>query len=119
MDLRPVLVLCHFPSTSHLIIRKERVESFLSLENNGIIPAYHSANPSEFMRRCWTMEVGVLGSRDGGCAVAFDWAKHGHDVRLFDFAKFHDSILSIRSNAGIRSEGELDGTLLSAALVCP
>ena len=29
------------------------------------------------------MKVAVLGSGNGGCAVAFDWAQHGHEVSLF------------------------------------
>lgn len=55
------------------------------------------------------MEIAVLGSGNGGCAVAFDCAKYGHNVRLFDFDRFSENIRSIRTKGGIHSEGELDG----------
>jgi 2-polyprenyl-6-methoxyphenol hydroxylase-like FAD-dependent oxidoreductase len=34
------------------------------------------------------VEVAVLGAGNGGCAVAFDWAQHGHNVRLFATAEY-------------------------------
>ena len=34
------------------------------------------------------MNIAVLGSGNGGCAVAFDCAANGHQVRLFDFEQF-------------------------------
>lgn len=55
------------------------------------------------------MELAVLGSGNGGCAVAFDCSKHGHNVRLFDFERFSENIQSIRRQGGIHSEGELTG----------
>ncbi len=55
------------------------------------------------------MDIAVLGSGNGGCAVAFDCAAHGHRVRLFDFEKFPDSIQAVRESGGIRSEGVLEG----------
>jgi len=55
------------------------------------------------------MQVAVLGSGNGGCAVAFDCAEHGHTVRLFDFEKFPDNIRSIQKSGGIYAEGELEG----------
>jgi opine dehydrogenase len=55
------------------------------------------------------MKVAVLGSGNGGCAVAFDCAQHGHAVSLFDFAEFPDSVRAIRERGGIDSEGELSG----------
>ncbi len=55
------------------------------------------------------MRVAVLGSGNGGCAVAFDWAMHGHDVRLFDFESFPDTIGAVRARGGITAHGELDG----------
>jgi opine dehydrogenase len=30
------------------------------------------------------MKIAVLGSGNGGCAMPFDRAHHGHDVTLFD-----------------------------------
>ena len=43
------------------------------------------------------MKIAVLGSGNGGCAVAFDWATRGHQVSLFDFAQFAESIESIHA----------------------
>jgi opine dehydrogenase len=55
------------------------------------------------------MKIAVLGSGNGGCVVAFDWAKHGHDVNLFDFERFPDNIRAIRTNGGIQAVGALEG----------
>jgi len=55
------------------------------------------------------MNVAVLGSGNGGCAVAFDFAAHGHQVSLFDFERFPENIRSIQDHGGIYAEGELDG----------
>ena len=55
------------------------------------------------------MNVAVLGSGNGGCAVAFDFVQHGHHVKFFDFATFPQQIESIRSAGGIYAEGHLDG----------
>ena len=55
------------------------------------------------------MNIAVLGSGNGGCAVAFDCAVHGHHVRLFDFDQFPGSINAIQNNGGIHCEGVLDG----------
>ena len=55
------------------------------------------------------MNVAVLGSGNGGCAVAFDSAIHGHHVRLFDFEQFSASIHAIQTQGGIYAEGDLDG----------
>ena len=55
------------------------------------------------------MNIAVLGSGNGGCAVAFDCAAHGHQVSLVDFEQFPDSIKAVRENGGIRCEGVLAG----------
>ena len=55
------------------------------------------------------MNIAVLGSGNGGCAVAFDCAAHGHKVHLFDFEQFPESIKAVQKNGGIRCEGELEG----------
>jgi len=55
------------------------------------------------------MNVAVLGSGNGGCAVAFDCAAHGHQVSLFDFEQFPASINAVQNNGGIHCEGELEG----------
>jgi opine dehydrogenase len=55
------------------------------------------------------MNITVLGSGNGGCAVAFDYAAHGHQVSLFDFEQFPASIKAVQNNGGIYCEGELEG----------
>ena len=55
------------------------------------------------------MRVGVLGSGNGGCAAAFDFARAGHDVSMFDFPEFPDNIAAIAANRGVFAEGELEG----------
>jgi len=55
------------------------------------------------------MNIAVLGSGNGGCAVAFDCAAHGHRVSLFDFEQFPESIKAVRNNEGIHCEGVLEG----------
>jgi opine dehydrogenase len=55
------------------------------------------------------MNIAVLGSGNGGCAVAFDCAQHGHRVSLFDFEAFPDQIRAVTSAGGIYAEGELQG----------
>jgi opine dehydrogenase len=50
-----------------------------------------------------------LGSGNGGCAVAFDCAAHGHQVSLFDFEQFPESIRAVQNNGGIHCEGILEG----------
>ncbi|MGD2176325.1 MAG: NAD/NADP octopine/nopaline dehydrogenase family protein [Anaerolineae bacterium] len=55
------------------------------------------------------MNIAVLGSGNGGCAVAFDWAMHKHSVHLFDFERFPDTIEAVKRQGGIYAEGELEG----------
>ncbi|MDZ7667060.1 MAG: NAD/NADP octopine/nopaline dehydrogenase family protein [Desulfotignum sp.] len=55
------------------------------------------------------MNITVLGSGNGGCAVAFDCAAQGHQVSLFDFQQFPESIKAVRKNGGIYCEGVLQG----------
>ena len=55
------------------------------------------------------MKIAVLGSGNGGSAVAFDCAASGHEVSLFDFDQFPVNIQAIRTAGGISSEGELSG----------
>ncbi|NQU36988.1 MAG: NAD/NADP octopine/nopaline dehydrogenase family protein [Actinobacteria bacterium] len=54
------------------------------------------------------MRVAVLGSGNGGLAVAFEWAQAGHEVRLFDFAEF-TNIEDVAAAGGISADGELNG----------
>jgi opine dehydrogenase len=55
------------------------------------------------------MKIAVLGSGNGGCAVAYDCATQGHQVRLFDFQQFPENIKAVRNYGGIHCEGELEG----------
>lgn len=55
------------------------------------------------------MRIAVLGSGNGGCAVAFECAKAGHEVSIFDFESFPANINAISKNGGIYSEGQLQG----------
>lgn len=55
------------------------------------------------------MNVAVLGSGNGGCAIAFDCATQQHTVRLFDFDHFPDNIRKIQQQGGLYAEGALSG----------
>lgn len=55
------------------------------------------------------MRVSVLGSGNGGCALAAEWALAGHEVSMFDFKEFPINIEAINKNGGIYSEGYVDG----------
>jgi opine dehydrogenase len=55
------------------------------------------------------MNIAILGSGNGGCAIAFDCAAHGHKVSLFDFEQFPESIKAVQDNGGIYCEGVLEG----------
>jgi len=55
------------------------------------------------------MKVAVLGSGNGALAVAFEWARAGHDISMFDFEQFPKNIEAINKAGGIYSEGEMEG----------
>jgi opine dehydrogenase len=55
------------------------------------------------------MNVTVIGSGNGGMAVGFDWAQHGHRVALYADAAHADNIESVRAEGGITSRGRLEG----------
>lgn len=55
------------------------------------------------------MKVCVIGSGNGGLAIAFDYAIHGHDVFLTDFEEFSQNIKDLNQEGGLTSEGELEG----------
>ncbi|MBT8191447.1 MAG: NAD/NADP octopine/nopaline dehydrogenase family protein, partial [Bacteroidia bacterium] len=55
------------------------------------------------------MNIAVLGSGNGGCAMAAECASQGHNVSLFDFEKFPDNINAINKNNGIRYSGVIEG----------
>ena len=55
------------------------------------------------------MKIAVLGAGAGGTTLAFDYADHGHEVSLFDFARFPDNIAAIARQGGIHAEGDISG----------
>ena len=55
------------------------------------------------------MKVAVLGSGNGGCAVAGDFSLAGHDVYLCDFEKFSKNIKNINEKGGLKLSGDLEG----------
>jgi len=55
------------------------------------------------------MDVTVVGSGNGGLATAFDFALHGHTVRLFDTPHFPDHVAEVAASGGIHATGEIEG----------
>lgn len=55
------------------------------------------------------MTIAVLGSGNGGLAVAFECAAAGHTVRLFDFPQFGAAVSAVAAQGGIHAEGDLEG----------
>ena len=55
------------------------------------------------------MNVTVVGSGNGGLATAFDFALHGHPVRLLDLPHFPDQVAAVAASGGIHATGEIEG----------
>ena len=55
------------------------------------------------------MKVAILGSGNGALAMAFEWARAGHDIYMFDFPQFDKQINAINAAGGIYAEGEMEG----------
>ena len=55
------------------------------------------------------MRIAILGSGNGGCAIAAECALQEHDVRIFDFEKFPTNIEAIEKANGIKCTGSLEG----------
>ncbi|RYP82707.1 opine dehydrogenase, partial [Nocardioides guangzhouensis] len=55
------------------------------------------------------MNVTVVGSGNGGLATAFDFAIHGHTVRLLDIPDFPDQVAAVAAAGGIHATGEIEG----------
>lgn len=55
------------------------------------------------------MKVAILGSGNGALAMAFEWARAGHDIYMFDFPQFDRQIKAINAAGGIYSEGQMEG----------
>lgn len=56
-----------------------------------------------------TMKIAVLGSGNGGCAIAADLAIAGHEISMFDFEMFPANIRAIQEQGGIHSKGKVEG----------
>ena len=56
------------------------------------------------------MKIAVLGSGNGGCAVAAECALAGHDVRIFDVEQFPTNIQAIQNAGSITCSGVISGT---------
>ena len=55
------------------------------------------------------MKIAVLGSGNGALATAFEWARAGHEVSIYDFPQFDKQISAINAAGGIYSDGEMEG----------
>jgi opine dehydrogenase len=55
------------------------------------------------------MIVTVVGSGNGGLATAFDFANHGHEVRLYDSPHFPDHVADVAAAGGIQATGAIEG----------
>jgi len=55
------------------------------------------------------MHVTVIGSGNGGMAVGFEWAQHGHRVALYGDPGHPDNLEAVRAKGGITSHGRLEG----------
>ena len=55
------------------------------------------------------VNVTVVGSGNGGLATAFDFAFHGHAVRLFDTPHFPDHVAEVSASGGIHATGKVEG----------
>ena len=55
------------------------------------------------------MNITILGAGAGGSVTAFDYASHGHSVRIFDFPEFPGNIEAIAKQGGVHAEGDISG----------
>ncbi len=55
------------------------------------------------------MIVTVVGTGNGGLATAFDFALHGHTVRLVDSPDFPEHVRAVAAAGGIHATGEIEG----------
>ena len=57
------------------------------------------------------MKVAILGSGNGACAMAFEWARAGHDIYMYDFPQFSksiDAIAAAKARKEKREENEVN-----------
>lgn len=55
------------------------------------------------------MKIAVLGSGNGGCAAAFDWSHHGHQISLLDFETFPHNIRTVKEKGGVEAVDKFVG----------
>lgn len=55
------------------------------------------------------MKVCILGTGNGACATAADWALHGHEVNMYDFKKYENTLDLIDRQGGIYALGDFQG----------
>jgi opine dehydrogenase len=55
------------------------------------------------------MNITVMGSGNGGMALAFEWAQNGHRVAVYAHPGHVDNSEAVRERGGITSEGRLEG----------
>ena len=66
-------------------------------------------HPSFSDRYGVAMNVTIVGTGNGGLATAFDFALHGHTVRLFDTPEFPEHVKAVAASGGIHATGEIEG----------
>ena len=62
------------------------------------------------------MKVAILGSGNGALAMAFEWARAGHDIYMYDFPSGQpvpQELMELQCNLGLKwmQEGRLDGLI--------
>lgn len=55
------------------------------------------------------MKIAVLGSGNGGCAIAADLSLGGHEISMFDFEAFPVNVHAIQAQGGIVCSGKIEG----------
>lgn len=55
------------------------------------------------------MNVTVMGSGNGGLAVAYEWASRGHRVALYAAPGHEDNVAAVAAAGGVRVYGKMDG----------
>lgn len=55
------------------------------------------------------MNVTVVGSGNGGLAIAYDWAHHGHTVNLAGTTRFTTTLADVAEAGGITATGQWEG----------
>lgn len=56
------------------------------------------------------MRITIMGSGNGATAVAFEWAQAGHQVSLWDFDEFDETVAAIAASGHIEALVKFEGT---------